>query len=365
MTHASDELHQSWRARVAPYTEPNNLRSSWQVANSFIPYIALWAAMYWSLSYSYWLTFALLFPTSGFLIRIFIISHDCGHGAFFKQPWANMVVGSMASFLCCSPYGAWRHEHALHHASAGNLDRRGHGDIWTMTVNEYLAAPLRTRLAYRLYRNPVVLFAVGALYVFVVDYRIVPRGASDKVRKSIVRMNLALVVTVALMALTIGLPAFLVIQLPIFLLASAAGSWLFYVQHQFENVYWAPKEEWDHVRAAMDGSSYYKLPRILQWFTGNIGFHHIHHLSSKIPNYNLERCHRENEIFQQARVITLLQSLGCLKFRLYDEDAKTLVGFRQVRSLRKAREAMADLATSMKETVQNAVEAPKSAHSKL
>lgn len=359
--HAASTLHQSWRSCVAPYTEPNNLRSAWQVANSMIPYLLLWAAMYWSLSYSYWLTLALLFPTAGFLVRIFIISHDCGHGAFFKQPRLNTIVGSIASFLCCSPYGAWRHEHALHHASAGNLDRRGHGDIWTMTVAEYMAAPRRTRLAYRLYRNPIVLFAVGALYIFVVDYRFSPKGSTDKVRKSVTRMNLALALTVLIMTFTIGLPAFLVIQLPIFLLAAAAGSWLFYVQHQFEDVYWAPKDEWDHVRAAMDGSSYYKLPRVLQWFSGNIGFHHIHHLSSKIPNYNLERCHRENAIFQTAREITLLQSLGCLKFRLYDEEAKTLVGFKRVRSLRKAREAMADMAASMKESVQHAVEAPKNA----
>lgn len=332
--HVAEEARDTWRELVARYQEPDWRRSTWQLVNSLVPYFILCAAMYFSLDYSYWLTLALSLPTAGLLVRIFVISHDCGHGSFFQSAKANNFWGVLTSYLCYNPYHYWKHEHALHHASTGNLDRRGHGDIWTMTVREYLDATPRQRLAYRLYRNPVIMFVLGALYIFLIDYRIAPRWANEKERKSVMRMNIALLLTLVLVHFSIGLTAFVLIQLPVVALAAAGGAWLFYVQHQYEGVYWARKEEWDFVAASLDGSSYFHLPKVLQWFTGNIGFHHIHHLSSKIPNYNLPRCHRENQVFQNVRRLTLWSSLRCLKFRLWDEERAELVGFDRLRELR-------------------------------
>ena len=326
----------SWREIVAKYQRPSVAKSSWQLANSLVPYLALWVAMYFSLGVSYWLTLALAIPAGGFLIRIFIISHDCGHGAFFHTAKANNFWGTITSFLVCNPYYYWKHEHALHHASTGNLDKRGHGDIWTMTVQEYLDAPLRTRLAYRFYRNPIVLFIVGGLYMFTIGYRFTHADGSKRDRMSVLRMNLALAAAVALAWFTIGLKAFFLVQVPIFALAAAAGAWLFYVQHQYEGVYWARQDEWDFVDASLEGSSYYKLPAVLQWFSGNIGFHHIHHLSSKIPNYNLPKCHHENAIFQDVHTITLWTSLRTLRYRLWDEENGRLVSFGQLRRMQRA-----------------------------
>lgn len=332
----ADEIRDSWRELVAKYSQPDVKRSTWQLVNTLVPYLALCVVMYFSLSVSYWLTLALSVPTAGFLVRIFIISHDCGHGAFFKKSKTNDFWGAITSFLCYNPYYYWKHEHALHHAGTGNLDRRGHGDIWTMTVEEYLASPRRTRLAYRIYRNPVVMFLVGALYVFLIGYRFATSETNEKDRRSIFRMNVALTVLLVVVAFTIGLKAFFLVQLPVLGLAAAAGAWLFYVQHQYEGVYWARKDEWDFVAASLDGSSYYRLPAVLQWFTGNIGFHHIHHLSSKIPNYNLPRCHRENPVFQKVHEISLLSSLKCLKYRLWDEERGELVGYGRLREVRRA-----------------------------
>jgi len=330
----TDEVRAAWREIVARYQQPNIFKSSWQLANSLVPYFALLVAMYWSLGVSYWLTLLLSIPTAGFLVRIFIISHDCGHSAFFKSSAANSFWGSITSYLCWNPYYYWKHEHALHHASTGNLDRRGHGDIWTMTVREYLDAPRRTQLAYRLYRNPAIMFLVGALYIFLIDYRIAPKWATSKEKTSVLRMNIALVLTLVAFYFTIGLKAFFLIQIPVLAIAAAVGAWLFYVQHQYEDVYWARKDDWDFVTASLEGSSYFRLPAVLQWFTGNIGFHHIHHLSSKIPNYNLSRCHRENEIFQKVHQITFFSSFRCMKYRLLDEETGQLVGFNFLRQLR-------------------------------
>lgn len=329
----SESFQAQWREIVKRYQTPSTVRSTWQIVNTVIPFIALWCVMYWSLGVSYWLTLALAAPAAGLLVRVFIISHDCGHGAFFKSRRANTIVGSIAGLMCCAPYYHWKHEHALHHANFGNLDKRGHGDIWTMTVAEYLAAPRRTRLAYRFYRSPLVLFTVGSLYLFVVEYRFPPKNGSKQDRRSVWRTNCALAAVILVMSWLVGLQAFLLIQGPIFLLTAAAGAWLFYVQHQFEDVYWARKEEWSYLESALMGSSYYRLPKVLQWFTGNIGFHHIHHLSAKIPNYNLERCHRENPMFHAAPTLTLRESLRCINYRLLDEQAGRLVSFRQIRHL--------------------------------
>ena len=329
-------LHGQWRAIVARYHCPSRWRSTWQLANTLLPYAVGCALMYWSLGVSYLLTLVLAVPTAGLLVRIFIISHDCGHGAFFRSRRANDIFGGITSFLCCTPYHFWKHEHAVHHASAGNLDERGRGDIWTMTVKEYEAASRIKRLAYRMYRNPVVLFGVGAFYVFMLEYRVPPVKGTARDRASVWRTNLGLAAVIALAYLTIGLKALALIQVPVFFIAAGAGAWLFYVQHQFENVYWARDGEWDYVAACVQGSSFYRLPRVLQWFTGSIGFHHVHHLSAKIPNYFLEKCHRENPVFHHSPQLSLWSSLRCMNYRLWDEERKKLITFAQFREYRRA-----------------------------
>jgi omega-6 fatty acid desaturase (delta-12 desaturase) len=330
------ETRTSWRAQIEKYQTPSVIKSSWQLVNSLIPYFFLLTLMVYSLDISYWLTLGLSLPTAGFLVRIFIINHDCGHGSFFSSERANAFWGSITAFLCFCPFYFWKHEHAIHHLNTGNLDRRGHGDIWTMTVNEYQMAPWRTRLFYRIYRNPIVLFSFGALYIFIVDYRFAietPQASvTKKIRKSVNRTNFALFLALLLAHFTVGLKAFLLVQLPVLFLTTVAGGWMFYVQHQFEGVYWARKKEWDYLEACLAGSSFYNLNSILTWFTGSIGFHHIHHLSSKIPNYNLKRCHKENEIFQRVSQLTLLSSFRCLSLRLWDEQKGKLVGYPRMRA---------------------------------
>jgi omega-6 fatty acid desaturase (delta-12 desaturase) len=312
------------------------LRSSaWQLGNSLVPYLILWGLMAWALNVSYWIALALAVPAAGFLVRIFIIFHDCCHASFFKSRRANHLVEFVTGVLTFSPYRQWRHLHALHHATAADLDRRGTGDIWTLTVQEYLEASRGRRLAYRLARNPVVLFVLAPMYLFLVVYRFPSRAVGKRQRRGVHWTNGALLVIVVLMSLTIGIKAYLLIQLPTLMFAAAAGVWLFYVQHQFEGVYWERQQHWDFVDAALRGSSFYKLPRLLQWFTGNIGFHHIHHLSPAIPNYNLETCHRENRLFQAVRPVTLWSSMKSLSFRLWDERQKRLVGYDRLRAVRR------------------------------
>ncbi|MBI4915931.1 MAG: fatty acid desaturase [Acidobacteria bacterium] len=293
-----------------------------------VPFLGLWYLAYRFLDVSYWLTLATGVLAAGFLVRIFIIFHDCGHGSFFRARWANDVVGYVTGILTLTPYHDWRHEHALHHATAGDLDRRGRGDVWTLTVREYREASRWKRFGYRLYRNPLVLFGVGPLFVFLFRQRVPRPGSGLRERLSVHLTNLALALILLLAAVTVGLKAVLLVHLPIMAVAGAAGVWLFYVQHQYENVYWERGGQRDYVAAALQGSSLYQLPRVLQWFTGNIGFHHIHHLSPRIPNYRLERCHKEQPVFQQVNRITLLSSLRSLGLRLYDEQARRLVSFR-------------------------------------
>jgi omega-6 fatty acid desaturase (delta-12 desaturase) len=327
MADQSETIKSSWKQVVAGYQTPDLRRSLWQVANTVIPYFVLWYLMYRSLEVSYWLTLALAIPASGFLVRAFIIFHDCGHGSFFKSKTANHALGFMLGILTFTPYYHWRHDHSLHHASAGDLDRRGKGDVWTMTVSEYQEASGWKRLIYSIYRHPVFMFGFGSWLTFLVFARIPNPSFPARERNSVHWTNLALVVLITLMSFLVGLKAYLLVQLPIILPASVAGVWLFYVQHQFEDVVWERHENWDYVGAALVGSSYYKLPRLLQWFTGNIGVHHIHHLSPRIPNYYLERCQKENPIFQNVKPLTLLKSLRSLNLRVWDEDRRRLVGF--------------------------------------
>ena len=321
---------------VAPYQRPSTRRALRQVANSLLPYALLWFLMYRSLAISYWLTVPLALLAGGFLVRIFIIFHDCGHGSFFKSRLANDILGSITGLLCFTPYYQWRWEHAIHHASAGDLDRRGTGDVWTLTVQEYLAASRWKRFAYRLARNPFILFLVAPFILFLVIQRFPARKAGWRERLSVYGTNLALLSLVAGMSWALGMGTYVLLQLAVVAVASSAGVWLFYVQHQFEDVYWERGQHWDYTKAALQGSSYYKLPKILQWFSGNIGFHHIHHLSPRIPNYNLEECHKAEPLFRRVTPVTLRSSLKSFGFRLWDERCRKMVGYRALRNLRRA-----------------------------
>jgi acyl-lipid omega-6 desaturase (Delta-12 desaturase) len=320
-----------WKEVVAKYQEPALRHALWQLINTLVPYAGLWLLMYLTRGVSWWLTGALAVVAAGFLVRVFIIFHDCGHGSFFKSGPANECVGFIAGVLTFTPYAQWRWEHALHHATAGDLDRRGTGDVWTLTVQEYLEASRWKRFAYRLARNPFVLFVLAPLFLFLIQQRFTSAKAGRRERNSVYLTNLALLAMAAGMSRLFGLQTYLILQLGVVMLAGMAGVWLFYVQHQFEGVYWERRQAWDYCTAALQGSSFYKLPRVLQWFSGNIGFHHIHHLSPRIPNYNLEKCHQAEPLFQTVKPVTFLASFKSLTFRLWDEQRRKLVGFRAIR----------------------------------
>jgi omega-6 fatty acid desaturase (delta-12 desaturase) len=299
-----------------------------------VPFFAFWTAMYFSLRIGYWLTLLLSIPTAGFMIRGFILFHDCCHGSFFKSRNANEILGSILGVFVWTPFYQWRHDHAIHHASAGDLDRRGTGDVTTLTVKEYMALPWYKKIGYRIIRNPLILFTVGAFVVFTLTHRFWMPGAGRREKASVVWTNVALVMVIGGLMWLIGWKEFLLVEVPVLFFASSAGVWLFYVQHNFDPTYWERHNNWEFFKAGMDGSSFYKLPKILQWFTGNIGFHHIHHLSPKIPNYKLEQCHRENPAFQ-IKPLTMMDSLKSLTFRLWDEERKMLVGFNVLRNYRR------------------------------
>jgi omega-6 fatty acid desaturase (delta-12 desaturase) len=266
---------------------------------------------------------------AGLLVRVFIFFHDCCHGSFFASRRANRIFAYVTGVLTFTPFEAWWQPHARHHATAGNLDKRGKGDIWTLTVEEYEAATPRVRFAYRLFRNPLILFALGPVVLFILGYRIPGKGATQEARRSVLLTNLALLAILGISSVTIGLHTYLLIQLPVMALTGAMGIWLFYVQHQFEDVYWSRNESWDPFRAALQGSSYYKLPRVLQWFSGNIGLHHVHHLRPRIPNYNLQACHDAIPALQEVPTITLGASVKLVFLTLWDESSQTLLGFRR------------------------------------
>ena len=322
-----------WKQMVAQFQQPSTPRAVWQIVNTVVPFAALWYLMYLSRAISWWLVVPLAMLAGAFAVRIFIIFHDCGHGSYFKSRWANDLTGFLAGVLTFTPYYHWRWEHSIHHASSGHLDKRGVGDIWTLTVQEYLESSRWRRFAYRLARNPFLLFVVAPMYLFLFRQRFPSTGASQRERHSVHAMNVALLAMAAALSLVFGVVPYLIIQSIVLMVAGGLGVWLFYVQHQFEGVYWERGDDWDYTAAALQGSSFYKLPKILQWFSGNIGFHHIHHLSSRIPNYNLERCHRANPLFQQVPPITLFSSLKSFTFRLWDEKRRKLVSFGHIRHL--------------------------------
>ncbi|MGB8326784.1 MAG: fatty acid desaturase [Steroidobacteraceae bacterium] len=323
------------RALIRQYEQPSPARATWQIANTLGLYCLLWYLMYQALSVSWWLALPLAALAGALLLRVFIIFHDCGHGSFLKSHTANAVIGFFAGVLTFTPYYHWRWEHALHHGTTGNLDRRGTGDVWTMTVQEYLEASRWRRFAYRLARNPLVLFVLAPVFVFMILQRFPSAAASRRESESVWWMNLALLGMVVGMSWIFGVLQYLVLQAVVMVVAGAAGVWLFYIQHQFEDAYWERTEDWDYTAAALQGSSYYKLPAVLRWLSGNIGYHHIHHLSSRIPNYNLKRCHDGNAVFQQVKPITLTAGFRSMKFRLWDERLRKLVGFVHLRELRR------------------------------
>jgi omega-6 fatty acid desaturase (delta-12 desaturase) len=340
-SHHSSHDTSAWKTIVLKYRHPSRWRATWQLVNTLVPYSLLWYLMYRSLAWSYWITLGLAIVAGLFLVRIFIIFHDCGHGSFFKSRLANDVVGFISGVLTLTPYYHWRWEHSIHHASAGHLDRRGTGDVWTMTVEEYLKSSRWKRFAYRLARNPFVLFGIAPIFLFVIRQRFPTPKASPRERWSVHWMNLAILGVAAALSWAFGIVPYMLIQLAVVMVGGSVGIWMFYVQHQFEDVYWERGENWDFTAAALQGSSFYKLPKVLQWFSGNIGFHHIHHLSPRIPNYNLERCHKADPLFQEVKPITLLSSLKSLTFRLWDEQRGKLVSFRHLRKLRKTNERTA------------------------
>lgn len=332
----------SWRTMVAPYRNPALWKSLWQIANTFIPFFLTWYLMYVSLTYSYWLTLALAPLAAGFQLRLFIIFHDCGHHSFFKSGWANDWLGSISGGLCFTPYFHWRHLHALHHTTVGNLGRRiegellpltmkkyteNNGDVLTLTVKEYQQLSSGEKLVYRFYRNPLLLFLVMPLLLFVVLHRFANPKTARRERQSVYWTNLALLAVILGLGFSIGFVPLLLVELPILAIASSVGVWLFYVQHQFEESYWEQAGEWNFVVAALQGSSYYKLPALLQWFTGSIGFHHIHHLSPKVPNYYLQKCHNANPLFQQTRPVNMRSGLKSIFLRLWDEEQQKMIGF--------------------------------------
>ena len=322
-----------WTHILAQYRAPSRARSIIELIITAGPLVLLWSLMWAMLDLGYWICLLLAMPAAGFLVRLFMIQHDCGHGAFFQRRFANDWVGRMIGVLTLTPYDFWRRKHAIHHSTSGNLDRRGIGDIETLTVNEYLERSRWGRLRYRVYRHPLVMFGLGPAYLFFLEHRL-PVGLMRNGWMpwlSTMATNVAIAALAATMIWLVGIGAFLLVHLPVMLLAASAGVWLFYVQHQFENTGWAHDRAWDLQDAALRGSSHYALPSLLRWFTANIGVHHIHHLCSRIPYYRLPLVLHDYPKLDGIGRLTLLQSLGCVRLVLWDEGKQRLVSFREVR----------------------------------
>jgi omega-6 fatty acid desaturase (delta-12 desaturase) len=321
----------SWRGVLDRYTQPRLGRSVLDLATSVVPYLGLFVAMFFAQRVSLALSLLLVLPAAGFLIRVFIVFHDCAHGSFMRTRRANHLIGAALGLLVWLPFRSWQHEHAVHHATAGDLDRRGIGDVTTLTVSEYAALPTLSRVGYRLFRNPIVMFGLGWLLVLVLKPRLIPHGARRRIRNSVIGTNVAIVIVVGAFCLTVGWREYLLVQGPVFAVSGAIGVWLFYVQHQFEGTYWQTHAAWRYDDAALQGSSYLKLPAVLQFFTGNIGFHHVHHLSVGIPNYNLQDAHDETTRLHPVPEVTLRDGLRATRLKLWDERREALVTFRDAR----------------------------------
>ncbi|MCY0874918.1 MAG: fatty acid desaturase [Firmicutes bacterium] len=324
---------QEWKSDRFPYDQPSRKKSAVQLLNSIGPYAVLWSLSAWISPHSAWLAVLIAIMASGFFIRIFIIFHDCGHYSFCPRRQTNEWVGMVTGLLTFFPYHKWKYEHARHHATSGKLSHRGTGDIWILTVNEYQALPRSRQLIYRLYRNPLILFGLGPIFI-VIKARLNRKGAPRRERWNTYLTNIFLIVLLGVLGKLLGWLTILIIQGTILYVAGIIGVWLFYVQHQFEHGYFEGDEQWSYVSAALKGSSYYKLPVVLQWFTGNIGFHHVHHLEPRIPNYRLQQAHEQSALLQTVPHISLSQSLCALRYRLWDEQNMRFVPFRQTASFK-------------------------------
>jgi omega-6 fatty acid desaturase (delta-12 desaturase) len=309
-------------------------RTARELATSVVPYLGLSVVMYLSLQVSYLLVLALAVPTAGFLVRTFILFHDCTHGSLMRSKRANAWLGTFLGLFVYSPFLRWRHDHAIHHATSGDLDRRGGGDVHTLTVSEYQALSPRSRFFYRLFRNPLVMFGIGPIVSLLIGPRIVSRDARPRMKRSVIGTNIALAAVVGGFCWLIGWEDFLLVQAPTVMLAGSAGIWLFYVQHQFEDAYWQESGGWSYADAALRGSSYLKLPKVLQFFSGNIGLHHVHHLNARIPNYNLQRAHDENPIFHGVPTLSFMDGMRAVRLKLWDERSGRMVGFAEARAPR-------------------------------
>ncbi len=331
-----EQIKKRWQQMIAEFSQADNRKAIWQLINSIGPYIALWIAMPFAAKISPWLVVPLAVLSAGFLIRVFIIMHDCGHKSFFKSKKANDFWGYISGVLVFTPYSKWTKEHAIHHGTSGNLDKRGTGDVWTMTVKEYMDSSFWKRMGYKAFRHPIFLFLMAPFLLFVIDYRLYKPKASKSDNISILMNNLGIAVLFLIGTYAMGFGLFCAIMFPTIWMAAIGGVWLFYVQHQYEDAYWAEQSQWDFVKGAVAGSSFYKLPKVLQWFSGNIGFHHIHHLSPLIPNYLLEKCHKANPLFQEIKPLTFLRSFKSATLRLWDEEKQRMLSFREFHRLRRA-----------------------------
>jgi omega-6 fatty acid desaturase (delta-12 desaturase) len=324
-----------WVSVLAKYRDPNHLRSSFELAVSFIPFVALWAIAWWALSVSYWLGFGIALMNGAFLVRLFAIQHDCGHSAFFRNRHVSDWIGRGLGVLTLTPYDVWRRTHSMHHSASGNLEKRGMGDVHTLTVAEYQELSGTGRFLYRLYRSPFVLFVLGPGYLFFLQNRL-PLGLMKsgwKYWTSAMGTNVAIAVILTLIIYFGGLMPFLLIFVPTTLVAASVGVWLFYVQHQFEETNWDHDEDWQLHHSALHGSSHYVLPAVMQWMTANIGVHHVHHLYSRIPFYRLTEVLRDNPVLDDAQRMTMLDSFKCVKLQLWDERERRLLSYREVRKL--------------------------------
>jgi len=325
----SDRKFPAWHSALKKFRTPNAITAGWQLVNTLLPYGCLWLIMIWAVHSGcpYWMTLLLAFAASLFLVRLFILFHDCVHGSLFPVQGVNTFVGHTLGVLLFTPFDDWRFSHLKHHASYADLDARGFGDIWTMTRTEYEKASKINRIAYRLYRNPLILFGLGAVFSFLLRFRLPARGSKRKARASVLFTNLVIIAVIMAATQTIGLRTYILIQLPVVWFAGIMGIWLFYVQHQFEGVYWARRSDWDALRAAIEGSSFYALPTGLRWFSANIGYHHVHHLNSRIPNYRLKQCCDSVPVLREKPVLTIRRSLSAIHLKLWDEERKVMIGF--------------------------------------
>ena len=331
------QIKPDWYHMLSKYAKSDFSKSLIQFLTSVIPYLALWGIMIWLLHehFPYWMILLPIFVSAIFLVRIFIIFHDCVHGSYFDSPSANKMMGYIAGILTFTSFEDWQHSHNIHHATYANLDKRGVGDIWTLTVNEYLMSSGKIRFWYRIYRNPFFLIILIPGILFLVLQRFSTKVSNEKGKVSILLTNVILLFLIAAACWTIGWKTYLLIQIPVMWIAGIFGVWLFYIQHQFEGVFWMREKDWDPLRAALEGSSYYCLPKILQWMTGNIGIHHVHHVLTRIPNYNLQRCYNETSILQGAKSLSFGRSLKSLHLNLWDEKTQKLVSFAQLREMEK------------------------------